>query len=268
MDLNFRDRFIDLWGKYFGKSELPITFFYTDDIGGVETVRTPENHQCVIGVLGKVRKGSDLCFEKDSIGCSGGKRYLGFSKEVMPDFAYFLSSGISGSLEGERYKKNPELVRESMKYIPSHKSPAKFIVFKRWDRLEAMDNPDVAIFFAKPDALSGLFTLVNFDEAEPNGVVAPFCAGCGSIVQYPYMENSSERPRAVLGMFDVSARPYVQLDVLTMAIPMKKFTSMVNNMDESFLEISARYMYLFPIIGVLIGFIVGMYSYFVGITTL
>jgi hypothetical protein len=36
-------------------------------------------------------------------------------------------------------------------------------------------------------------------------------------------------------MFDVSARPHVPPNVLSFAIPMAKFTHMVNNMEESFL---------------------------------
>jgi hypothetical protein len=36
-------------------------------------------------------------------------------------------------------------------------------------------------------------------------------------------------------MFDVSARPCVPPDTLTFAVPMKKFSPMVENMDESFL---------------------------------
>lgn len=36
-------------------------------------------------------------------------------------------------------------------------------------------------------------------------------------------------------MFDISARPLVEKDVLTFAAPMKKFQTMVANMDESFL---------------------------------
>ena len=46
----------------------------------------------------------------------------------------------------------------------------------------------VAIFFAPPNVLSGLFTLANFDEPLPNGVIAHFGAGCASIVDYPYKE--------------------------------------------------------------------------------
>ncbi|MBK5102171.1 MAG: DUF169 domain-containing protein, partial [Desulfobacteraceae bacterium] len=91
------------------------------------------------------------------------------------------------------------------------------------------------IFFAQPDVLSGLFTLSSFDEVEPNGVFAPFSAGCGSIVQYPYLEKDSDRPRSVIGMFDVSARPYVPKDTLTFSVPMNKFMRMIENMDESFL---------------------------------
>ncbi len=64
-------------------------------------------------------------------------------------------------------------------------------------------------FFCPSDVLSGLFTLASFDESQPYGVIAPFCAGCASIVDYPYKELQSPQPRAVLGMFDVSARPCV-----------------------------------------------------------
>jgi hypothetical protein len=97
------------------------------------------------------------------------------------------------------------------------------------------DQPSVIIFFAPPDILSGLFTLANFDEPQPNGVIAPFCAGCGSIVDYPYREIKSSEPRCVLGMFDVSARPCVPPSDLTFAVPWPKFVRMVDNMKESFL---------------------------------
>ena len=93
----------------------------------------------------------------------------------------------------------------------------------------------MVIFFAAPDVLSGIFTLVNFDEVEPNGVFVPFAAGCSTIVTHPYLEKSAKRPRAVLGMFDVSARPCVPDNTLTIAIPMNKFEKMVENMEDSFL---------------------------------
>jgi len=235
MDMNLKEKFSRLWHKYFNGASLPITFYYTDEEGRAATMKPDSGHRCVIGDLIKVREGNSISYSADSIGCFGGKRYLGFAQTIAPNFEYFLSCGIPGKLEGERYKKSPELVREVMKQQAAFKAPAQFIVFKRWDMLEEADSPDVVIFFAQPDVLSGLFTLVNFDEAEPNGVFAPFSAGCGSIVQYPYLEGKSKRPRGVIGLFDVSARPFVPADVLTFSVPMNKFTRMVGNMGESFL---------------------------------
>ncbi len=60
-------------------------------------------------------------------------------------------------------------------------------------------------------------------------------AGCSSIVHYPWHEEQSDDPKAILGMMDPSARPCVPLDVMTFAVPMKKFVRMVTYMDESFL---------------------------------
>jgi hypothetical protein len=83
--------------------------------------------------------------------------------------------------------------------------------------------------------LAGLFTLANFDQEEPNGVIAPFGSGCSTIVYYPYFQRESERPRAVMGMFDISARPFVGENEITFSAPLAKFLSMIENMDESFL---------------------------------
>jgi hypothetical protein len=182
-----------------------------------------------------VREGRPLCFDVESIGCFGGRRHLGFTTHIMDDFEYFLSCGIPGKVRGERYKKSPELVKESMSLGSSFTAPARFAVFKRWDMLEKSDHPEVVIFFAQPDVLSGLFTLSNFDEAEPNGVFAPFGSGCSSITRYPYLEKDSARPRGVIGMFDPSARPFVPPSALTFSVPMNKFSRMVDNMEESFL---------------------------------
>jgi hypothetical protein len=234
MQAGFNEEFVSKWQKYFGHAELPIAFYYTDQEDRSEKVKVPSGHQCVIGVLSRVRKGIALSLDEKTVGCGGGKRCLGFPFETSPDFKYFLSTGLPGRVEGERYKKSPELVEQVLKGWAGFKAPARNIVFKRWDRLEAGDEPEVVIFFAKPDVLSALFTLANFDELE-NKVHTPFGAGCSSIVQNPYLEKEKDSPRCVIGMFDISARPFVEKDVLTFAAPMKKFLTMVANIDESFL---------------------------------
>lgn len=236
MEIKLKDRFLGLWKKYFNDAELPIIFYYTDEEGHAEKVKPGSVARCVIGALAKVREGKSLAFDVDTVGCPGGKKYLGFTDTLMPDFNYFLSCGIPGKLEGERYKKSPEMVQEFMeKHMPAMKASGKYIVFKRWDKLDEADSPEVVVFFAEADVLSGLFTLSSFDEAGQNMVIAPFGSGCASIVQYPYLEKDSENPRGVIGMFDVSARPFVPQGTLTFATPLSKFIRMIDNMDESFL---------------------------------
>jgi uncharacterized protein (DUF169 family) len=235
MDIAVKDDFLTLWKKYFNGAELPLTFYYTDESGRGEAVTRDSVPRCFIGALAKVRQGQSLAFEKESVGCAGGRRYLGFAPDLMPNFEYFLSCGIPGQMEGERYKKSPELVKENMKEWPVFRAAGRYIVFKRWDNLEETDNPEVVIFFTEPDVLSGLFTLASFDEAGQNIAFTPFGSGCSTIVQYPYLELNVPNPRAIIGMFDVSARPFVPRNVLTFAAPISKFTRMVANMEESFL---------------------------------
>jgi len=235
MEMTLRDRFVGLWKRYFNGAELPICFWYSDDESWRKFLRPAKGHVCLIGQLAEVRKGGTLAVERDSIGCAGGKRHLGFTKEVMPDFEYFLSYGIPGKLEGERYKKTPDIVTEAFKKAHFFEAPARYGVYRRWDTLEEPDRPEIVIFFATPDVVSGLFTLSNFDEVEPNSVITPFGAGCGTIAQYPNLEKDRQRSRSVIGMFDVSARPFVGEMEISFATPMKKFGRMVENMEESFL---------------------------------
>ena len=241
MDIKFKEDFIVLWKKFFGEAELPIAFYYTNEEGHAELVK-PDTiaRGCVFPALSLVRKGRALCFDAESIGCPGGQEYLGLSApahdtEYLALYSHFISSGIPGKIEGERYMKTPEIAAEAIKLMPSFRAPARFIVFKRWDSLNESDEPEVVIFFACPDVLSGLFTLANFEEAEPNDVFTPSASGCGSIVQYPFLEKDSIRPRAAIGLFDVSARPYVPENTLSFSVSMRKFERMVRNMEESFL---------------------------------
>ena len=235
MDIELRDRFITLWEKYFPGTELPITFGFRTDAGAVQNVPAPDGWRCIVCQIGRVRNGTSLALDAQSITCRGGLFYAGYTTERPPDFRYFLSYGKPGGVEGERYKQTPELVDEWEKHTESLPSAGKSIVFIRWDHLAASDNPEVVIFFARPEVLSGLFTLANFDQSDPNGVFCPMGAGCSSIIHYPWLEQQKEHPKAVLGMFDPSARPCVPTDMLTIAFPMKKFTRLVGVMEESFL---------------------------------
>ncbi len=117
--------FADKWKKYFKGAELPFVFFYSDD-KRYESILMPlkpeTERMCMISQLNIVRRGKNLAFTKDTVICQGGLRYSGFRMGMRPNFRYFLSCGIPGKLEGERYKKTPEIVDEAMKEQLRHLS--------------------------------------------------------------------------------------------------------------------------------------------------
>lgn len=228
-----RDRFTALWQRYFNGAELPITFEYTDrdDI-------TPEprfvRHRCLLAQLTGVRNGRTLCLDPESASCRGLNRYANFREGMFPGFEEFLSHDAAGN--GERYRRTPQQAHDYITTLPILPIRGHKLLFKRWDRLEAQDAPDGVIFFAEPDVLSGLFTLVNYDAARPDAVIAPFGSGCFSIVYQTYREQVEGSQRAVLGMFDPSARKCIKSNLLTLSIPFGKFETMVECMEESFLS--------------------------------
>lgn len=234
MNTDKKELFIHLWKKYFNNSELPIAFYYANDNKGIAIAEHPEGHRCLIAQLNRVRKGESLSFNSDSIGCIGGKRYLGYSETFRPRFEQFLSHGNENEI-CERYKSSPELVSELLEKIPPIPAEGDYIIFKRWDQLTEDDKPIAVFFFATADVIAGLFTLASYDSAEQDAVISPFGAGCTSIIYHPWREERQGTGRAVIGMFDPSARKCIKKDIISFAVPISKFMKMINQMEESFL---------------------------------
>ncbi|MEW6749470.1 MAG: DUF169 domain-containing protein [Candidatus Latescibacterota bacterium] len=235
MDTELQQSFTGKWRQYFGNADLPVCLIYAEEARAEDRMDSETVDRCLIGNLRRVLEGHPYVYDAHTAGCPGGKRYSGFTAKLRPNFEYFLSCGIPGELEGERYKQTPELVQRFMASHTPFEAPARYLIFKRWDTLRPEEEPLLVVFVATPDVLSGLFTLANYDVAETDGVIAPMGSGCSSIIAYPLAEGRSGRPRCVLGMFDVSARPSVPAGALTFAVPMARFRTMVASMDESFL---------------------------------
>ena len=60
MDMTLKMKFPGLWGRNFDNAELPIIYYYTDEENRADGVSPPSAHQCMIGVLARVRKGKSL----------------------------------------------------------------------------------------------------------------------------------------------------------------------------------------------------------------
>jgi uncharacterized protein (DUF169 family) len=235
MNIEYRHHVAALWNKYFPGADLPLVLFYTDNKTPEQEKSEMRGDHCMISELKAAQEGDAVVLNATSIRCAGGRRYAGFSQTQRSDFRYFLSCG-NEKTEGERYKKTPELVDEVVDYLPPFEAPAANLVCKRWDRVKEDENPEIVAFLSPPDVLSGLFTLANYDRPDMNGVICPFGSGCSSIIYQPMKEIDNAHPRAVLGMFDVSARPFTHPGILSFAMPLKRFKELVDNFEESFLS--------------------------------
>jgi hypothetical protein len=262
MDIEFRDTFIEKWHAYFGDAELPIAMRYADEMpaGAQPPARTQGPHRCVVDALNQIRLAAasgagavagagttagaeaatescaTIAFSRDTIRCGGGMRYLGY----VDNFDAYQKHIEKFLVETEHYKDRPETVRAYFQSsVSEFRAPGRYCVFTRWDALTEDDNPELVIFFATPDELSGLVGLANYDRTDAHGVVCPWGSGCSSIVLFPYLERQSDDPHAVLGGFDPSARPCMGADELAFTVPFELFKHMVAQMDESFLTTEA-----------------------------
>ena len=219
-----------------GLKESPLGIYYTANRPEGVTAKTGV-HMCMIGLLQNARKkGETVYFDKDHFGCPGGAYYMGLRESVRSNMEYFLSCGIPGEMEGERYIKTPELAKKFISMRKPRPAPAPYCVFKPIERFQEDEKPEVVAFFVSPDILSGLFTLTGYALESIEAVNAPFGSGCSTILTYPLKEAEKEQPHAILGMFDVSARPMVERDILTFAMPYSVFLKLLENVSGSFLQ--------------------------------
>lgn len=225
---------------------------------------------CVMWLAVHAAKGKTAVADKKTFGCFGGGVGLGFGNQYKnfpggeEGFCHFLSSGnaerkggmeiaekikpfmtqesYDNFLHGECYIKNPELVEKFVKALPMIEIPATYAVFQPLSGINLLkEKPQTIIFFVNPDQLSALTVLANYGRDDNENVIIPFAAGCQTIGIYPYREAQSKKPRAVVGLTDLSARVYVRKqlgdpNLMTFAVPFALFEEMEKNVPGSFLE--------------------------------
>ena len=138
------------YGKFFerlGLKEHPLGVFYSDEEPGNGIQPKEKGHACMIGLLNRARHhGETVYFDENHLGCEGGAYYLGFRSIPRPKIEYFLSCGIPGEMEGERYIKTPEIAREYFASTKPRKAPARYAIFKPLDKLALRKNPRSSFF--------------------------------------------------------------------------------------------------------------------------
>lgn len=237
MKTKIKEKFTEKWKKYFSDSELPIACFYSDDLEDVEFPKAPQKNEkgytCFFSQLASVRRGRARAFNQENFGCYGAVNTLGFGKAPTQGDIDHMVDFLTNV---EKFKKTKEHVMGMAESNPPISAKGKYLIFKRWDLLKENDDPQIVFFFVTPDAIAGLHTLANFDTIDPHGVIAPFGSGCDSLIGFAMKELESEAPKAVIGLFDPPARACVKPNLLSFSIPWPKFMTMLENMDNCFLN--------------------------------
>lgn len=194
-----------------------------------------ENFSCVMGQIWLARKKHcPAYFEATRYGCMGASFFLGFHKPQVEFLTHYISLGLPQiNLEGERYLPSPESVRKFFTDIDPRPAPARFCVFKPLSQFAPGEQPEVVIFFMRPEVMSGLFTLTSFVTDDMNAVAMPFGAGCSNIVTWPLKYIEEGRPRAVVGGMDPSCRKFLKTDEMTFAEPYSIFLQFMERWRES-----------------------------------
>jgi hypothetical protein len=224
---------------------------------------------CVMWLAASAVKGRPAACDAKTFGCFGGGVGMGFGNQYRSfpgseeGFCHFLSSGIEGWTEGqavaeqvkpflsketfdnfvhgERYIKTPDDVKRFVAYIPITQIPKRYVLFRPLADVDAnKETPQTVIFFADPDELSALVVLANYGRGSNENVIIPFAAGCQTIGIYPYREAESDRPRAVVGLIDLTARVYIRKqlgdNLFSFSMPFALFQEMETNVEGSFLQ--------------------------------
>jgi uncharacterized protein (DUF169 family) len=248
----------------------PVALLWSDEKPEGAMQFAPGKWGCVMWLAVSAAKGKPAVADAKTFGCIGGGVGLGFGNQYLnfpggeDGFCHFLSSGNAARpggpelaeqikpymtkeshdnfLHGERYIKTPKLVEKFIQGLPIMDIPEKYVVFKPLADVDcATEKPQAVIFFANPDQLSALTVLANYSRGDNENVIIPYAAGCQTIGIYPYREAKSAKPRAVVGLTDLSARVYVRKQLsdphlMTFAIPFALFEEMEQNVPGSFLE--------------------------------
>jgi uncharacterized protein (DUF169 family) len=224
----------------------PIAVILTDD-KPEEALQFKENRWgCVAAMLVAASKGRTAVFDRNTFGCVGGGTGLGFGDQYKTfPIEYLLSTGNGTEYrdrqhktyvtEGEGYFRTPDLARKFVDDLPMRDVPTEYVVFRPLEQVQNAHLPTLVIFLANPDQLSALMVLANYDRAKNDNVIAPFGAGCQSIL-FGLAEAERVTQRGVIGFTDISVRKLVDRDLLSFTVPWKMFLEMEANVEGSFLQ--------------------------------
>jgi uncharacterized protein (DUF169 family) len=214
-----------------------------EDAGNVSMQEVFKTFSCVMGNIWLARKKRCAAYiSTEEYGCPGGAFYCSMMKPNLRFIEYYVTTGIDGTpIHGERYLSSPESMRTFLAKVDPRKAPAKYCIFKPLSRFAGEAEPECVIIFARPEALTGLFTHTAFTTGDVDCVASPFGAGCTSIVAWPLHYKDRGIEKAVIGGFDPSARKFMKTDELTFTVPWTLYLKMLSALPDSMFNVDGAW---------------------------
>ena len=143
-------------------------------------------------------------------------------------------------LHGEGYTKDAATTKGFVESLPITRIDRRYVVFKPLSQVDpAVERPETVHFLVDPDRLSALVVLASYAGPGNENVIIPQAAGCQSMGIIAMREARSERPRAVVGLVDISARNFMTRqfghDQMTVSVPFGMFERLETDAPGSFL---------------------------------
>ncbi len=200
---------------------------------------------CVAAMLRTATKGRTVVFDRKTSGCPGGGTGLGFGNcYVGFPIDRLLSTGGKAELandrafdmgEGERFFESPEVAARWAAALPYREVPTEYVAAKPLDRVADGEAVSLVLLLANPDQISALVTLAGFRRGGINDTISPWGAACQSIL-FAHAEAENDRPRGVIGFFDISQRGKIDRELLSYTMPYSMYLEMESSVDDSFLS--------------------------------
>ena len=195
-----------------------------------------EKFRCMFQYLAQTRKKNiPSVFSYHNFGCPGCRFYLGFVQELSLFNHYFTTTGFPGLYKGERFGPTPGSSKKHAALLKGIHPKAKYVIFEPIEKRSCDIEPELVIFFCNTEVLSGLVGLVRFVTDQADSVQSPFTSGCGSLFSWPIKFMREGLEKAVLGVFDPSARSYMALGDMTLSIPYSLFIKILTHFKNSFI---------------------------------
>lgn len=233
----FTQETLDTFRRLLGNIEEPLGVFYTDvkPADGL-TPRSDKGHACVINFLRMARsKKCAVWFSAETMGCMGGWVYMGFSTAPLERIARHVTTGLPEK-EGELYMPDPASMHRLFKAMELQPAHGNYCVVKPLSLFGKDEIPELAVFYCRAEALTGLCQLAYFALDDHDALVMPFGAGCSNIFAWPLFYARKGLPKAVIGGIDPSCRPFMKVDELSFTVAFNVLEKMVEAAPHSFLR--------------------------------